>query len=262
MRYIFIGYDSSSKGYKPCNPNSDKIVISRDVEFDKEYFWNWRTQEEEKYDFFHFLEEKEESRNEEFTAPSPSPTNSSTPSSSSSRGSASEMPPHMRSLQELYEVTNNLNDDLTLYCHFADCEPLGFEEAVKDEIWKNAMDEKIKAIKKNNTWELTTIPKEQKPIGVKWVFKVKKNAKGEIERYKVRLVVKGYSQQPNIDYGEGFALVAWLKTIRMVISLVAQNKWKIYQMDVKSAFLNGILEKKFMLNNLWAMSSKGMRRKF
>jgi hypothetical protein len=262
MRYIFIGYDSSSKGYKPCNPNSDKIVISRDVEFDKEYFWNWRTQEEEKYDFFHFLEEKEESRNEEFTAPSPSPTNSSTPSSSSSRGSASEMPPHMRSLQELYEVTNNLNDDLTLYCHFADCEPLGFEEAVKDEIWKNAMDEKIKAIKKNNTWELTTIPKEQKPIGVKWVFKVKKNAKGEIERYKVRLVVKGYSQQPNIDYGEGFALVAWLKTIRMVISLVAQNKWKIYQMDVKAAFLNGILEKKFMLNNLWAMSSKGMRRKF
>jgi len=100
----------------------------------------------------------------------------------------------MRSLQELYEVTENLNDDLTLYCHFADCEPIGFEEVVKDEKWRNAMDEEIKAIEKNNTWELTTIPKEQKPIGVKWVFKTKKNAKGEIGRYKVRLVVKGYSQ--------------------------------------------------------------------
>jgi hypothetical protein len=66
------------------------------------------------------------------------------------------------------------------------------------------MDEKIKAIEKNNTWELTNIPKEQKPIGVKWVFKAKKNAKEEIKRYKARLVVKGYSQRPGIDYGEVF----------------------------------------------------------
>jgi hypothetical protein len=143
---------------------------------------------------FIFFFEEEESRNEEVTTSSPSPTNSSTPSLSSSRGSSREMPPHMRSLQELYEVTENLNDDLTLYCHFANCEPIGFEEVVKDEKWRNAMDEEIKAIEKNNTWELTTIPKEQKPIGVKWVFKTKKNAKGEIGRYKVRLVVKGYSQ--------------------------------------------------------------------
>jgi hypothetical protein len=75
---------------------------------------------------------------------------------------------------------------------------------------------------------LTTIPKEQKPIGVKRVFKAKKNAKGEIERYKARLVVKGYSQRPGIDYGEVFAPITRLETIRMVISLAAQNKWKIY----------------------------------
>jgi hypothetical protein len=62
---------------------------------------------------------------------------------------------------------------------------------VKDEKWRNVMDEEIKAIEKKNTWELTTILKEQKPIGVKWVFNAKKNAKGEIERYKVRSVVKG-----------------------------------------------------------------------
>jgi hypothetical protein len=94
------------------------------------------------------------------------------------------------------------------------------------------------------------------------VFKAKKNAKGEIERYKARLVVKGYSQRPGIDYGEVFAPITLLETIRMVISLAAQNKWKIYQMDVKSAFLNGILEEEIMLNKLWAMSSKGARRKF
>jgi hypothetical protein len=83
-----------------------------------------------------------------------------------------------------------------------DREPIGFEKVVKDENWRNAKDEEIKAIEKNNTWELTTIPKEQKSIGVKWVFKAKKNATGEIKRYKARLVVKGYSQRLDIDYGE------------------------------------------------------------
>jgi hypothetical protein len=119
-----------------------------------------------------------------------------------------------RSLQEFYEVTENLNDDLTLYCHFADCEPIDFEEVGKDEKWINVMDEEIKAFEKNNTWELTTIPKEQKPIGVKWVFKEKKNAKGEVEGYKARLVVKGYSQRPDIVYGEVFDPVHnWSKHI-------------------------------------------------
>jgi hypothetical protein len=132
---------------------------------------------------------------------------------------------------------------------------------VKDEKWINIMDEEIKAIEKNNTWELTTIPKEQKLIGVKWVFKAKNNAKGEIERYKARLVVKGYSQRPGIDYDEVFAPVARLETIRMVISLAAQNKWKIYQMDVKSAFLNGILEEEIYVEQPMGYVIKGDEEK-
>jgi hypothetical protein len=68
--------------------------------------------------------------------------------------------------------------------------------------------------------------KRAKTHGVKWVFKAKKNAKGEIERYKARLVVKGYSQLPGIDYGEVFAPVARVETIRIVISFVAQNNWR------------------------------------
>ena len=70
----------------------------------------------------------------------------------------------------------------------------------------------------------------------------KKNAKGDMERCKARLVAKGYSQRQGIDYDEVFAPVARLETIRLIISLAAQNEWKIYQMDVKSAFLNGFLE--------------------
>ena len=74
------------------------------------------------------------------------------------------------------------------------------------------------------------------------MYKLKKNAKGEVERYKARLVVKGCSQRQGIDYYEVFAPVARLETIRLLISLVAQNQWRIFQMDVKSTFLNGYLE--------------------
>jgi Reverse transcriptase (RNA-dependent DNA polymerase) len=68
------------------------------------------------------------------------------------------------------------------------------------------------------------------------------NVRGEIERYKERLVAKRYKQKEGIDYEEVFALVARMKIIRLLISLAAQNKWRIFQMNVKSAFLNGVLE--------------------
>lgn len=81
---------------------------------------------------------------------------------------------------------------------------------------------------------------------VKWVYKVKKNSKGEVERYRARLVVKGFSQLPGIDYDEVFVPVARLETIRLIISLAAQNRWKIHQMNVKSAFLNGYLDEVYV----------------
>ena len=100
------------------------------------------------------------------------------------------------------------------------------------------MDEEIKAIKKNDTWELVSLPKGHKAIGVKWVYKTKQNAKGYIERHKARLVAKGYSQKAGSYYDEVFAPIARLETIRLIISMAAQNKWDIHQMDVKSTFLN------------------------
>ena len=83
---------------------------------------------------------------------------------------------------------------ISLFCLFADCEPIGFDEAVESKKWRSAIDEEIQAIKKNDTWELDTLPKGHKTIGVKWVYKDKKNAKGVVERYKARLVAKGYNQ--------------------------------------------------------------------
>jgi hypothetical protein len=113
------------------------------------------------------------------------------------------------------------------------------------------MDEEIHAIEKNDTWKLTNLPDNNKAIGVKWIYKMKKNAKGEVQRYKARLVAKGYKQREGIDYGEVFAPVAQLETIRLMISLAAQHRWKIYQLDVKSAFLNGFLEEEIYIEQLF-----------
>nr|GFC84681.1 retrovirus-related Pol polyprotein from transposon TNT 1-94 [Tanacetum cinerariifolium] len=90
--------------------------------------------------------------------------------------SSSKGEPKTRSLEELYEVT----DEIPLLCLYADCKPLVFEEVMKIKKWRRAIEEEIKSIEKNDTWELTTLPKGQKAIGVKWVYKAKKNVKGEV----------------------------------------------------------------------------------
>lgn len=147
-------------------------------------------------------------------------------------------------MQEIYEEIEMEEDNLNLFCFFMDmdCDPIGYEEAIQEKKWKKAMDEEINAIENNGTWVITSLPQGHKAIGVKWVYKTKRNASGEVQRYKARLVAKGYKQRVGIDYGEVFAPVARMETIRLMISLAAQHKWKIYQLDVKSTFLNGFLE--------------------
>ncbi|RDY07501.1 hypothetical protein CR513_08379, partial [Mucuna pruriens] len=123
------------------------------------------------------------------------------------------------------------------------------------------MKEEIKAIKKNDTLELSNLSKCHETIGVKWVFKIKKNARGEIKRYKARLVVKGYKQQYEIDYDEVFAPVARMETIRLLISIAAQMGWRIFQLDVKSAFLNDYLEENVYIEQPMSFAIKGQEKK-
>eukprot|EP00253_Pinus_taeda_P023860 PITA_23860 len=104
------------------------------------------------------------------------------------------------------------------------------------------MDEELEKIEKNNTWELVPRPKDKNVIGTKWIFKNKLNENGEVIRNKARLVCKGYAQQEGIDFEETFAPVARLEAIRMFLALSSFQKFKVFQMDVKSSFLNGDLE--------------------
>eukprot|EP00253_Pinus_taeda_P013917 PITA_13917 len=104
------------------------------------------------------------------------------------------------------------------------------------------MVEELEQIERNNTWELVPRPKDKNVIGTKWVFKNKLNENGEVIRNKARLVCKGYAQQEGIDFEETFAPVARLEAIQMFLALSSFQNFKVFQMDVKSAFLNGDLE--------------------
>ena len=86
-------------------------------------------------------------------------------------------------------------------------EPMSYEETSREEAWKKAMIEEMQSIDQSNTWELVPPPIECKPIGLKWIFKLKRNSDGDVVRYKARLVVKGYSQKHGIDYDEVFSSV-------------------------------------------------------
>ena len=99
----------------------------------------------------------------------------------------------------------------------------------------------MESMKVNDVWTLVDPPEGVKPIGRKWVFKRKRGANGKVETYKARLVAKGYHQHYGIDYDETFSPVAMLKSIRIMLAIVAHLDYEIWQMDVKIAFLNGEL---------------------
>lgn len=144
---------------------------------------------------------------------------------------------------------------------FADCDPIAYEEAAKEAKWQRAMDSEIDVIEINNTLELTDLPKGQKTIGVKWVYKTKINEKGAVDKHKARLVAKGYKQKFGVDYKEVFAPVARMDTIRLVISMAAQHSWPIYQLDVKSAFLHGDLQEQVYIDQPLGYVKKGSEEK-
>ena len=126
-------------------------------------------------------------------------------------------------------------------CNVALADPVTLEDAYQFEEWREAMQAEMKMIEGNKTWELVEKPENKNAIGVKWIFRTKYNVDGTVNKYKARLVVKGYVQQPGIDYGDTFAPVARMDTIRLLLAISANKGWKVFHMDVKSAFLNGIL---------------------
>ncbi|PHT43509.1 ATP phosphoribosyltransferase 1, chloroplastic [Capsicum baccatum] len=113
--------------------------------------------------------------------------------------------------------------------------------------WKEEVNSEIDSILSNHTWELVDLPPGNKPLGSKWIFKRKMKTDGSIEKYKARLVVKGFNQKEGLDYFDTYSPVTRITSIRMLIALAAVYDLQIHQMDVKTAFLNGELEEEIYM---------------
>ncbi|GJY04347.1 retrovirus-related pol polyprotein from transposon TNT 1-94 [Tanacetum coccineum] len=121
--------------------------------------------------------------------------------------------------------------------------PKNANEALGDESWVVAMQEELNQIIANDVWDLVTLPKNQLVIGTKWVYRNTLDGNSVLSRNKARLVAQGYNQKEGIDYDETYAPVARLESIRILLAIACANDFKLYQMDVKSAFLNGFINK-------------------
>ena len=226
---ILIGYCSSTKGYKVYQPLTAKVIVSRDIHFDEYATWDWINSKVEHFKGSESKELQEENIDE----------------------SIDHIP--VRGTKLLSDIYNK--------CNVAVLEPADYEEAAKDLKWIEAMKEELRMIEKNQTWALVDRPIHKKPIGVKWVFRTKLNADGSINKHKARLVVKGYAQQFGVDFSDTFAPVARFDTIRLILALAAQKNWRVYQLDVKSAFLNGYLEEEIFVEQPQGFAVKGQEDK-
>lgn len=124
--------------------------------------------------------------------------------------------------------------------------PKNFVEVRRGESWINALEEELNQIEKNQTWEFFPRPKDKNVIGTKWIFRNKLNENGQVVRNKSRLVCKGYAQVEGIYFEDNLSPVSRIKSIIMLLEFVCHENLKIYQMDVKSTFLNGNLEEVYI----------------
>ena len=139
-------------------------------------------------------------------------------------------------------------------------EPSSYSEAINFSEWRKAMTEEIRAFEQNETWEIVDPPRDKKPIGCRWVFKVKYNANGEVECYKGRLVAKDYTQLEGIDYLDTFSPVAKLTTIRFLFAIASAQNWFLKQLNVNNTFLHGDLDEEvYMLPPLGVLIIKAGR---
>ncbi|CAM8990181.1 unnamed protein product [Rhodiola kirilowii] len=103
------------------------------------------------------------------------------------------------------------------------------------------MEDEIHALQSNNTWQVIPLPQGKNTVSSKWIFRVKRHSDGTIERFKARLVARGFSHEEGLDYNETFAPVVKMTTVRTVLALAASKNWPLFELDVNNAFLHGDL---------------------
>ena len=143
-------------------------------------------------------------------------------------------------------------------------EPQSFKEVMSSPeapYWKEAINDEVESIWQNHTWELVDLPLGSKPLGYNWIFKKKMKADESINKYKARLVIKGYKQKEGLDYFDTYSPVTRISSIRMLIAIAAIHNLEIHQMDVKTAFLNGDLDEEIYMEQPEGFMVPGQEKK-
>ncbi|GKE24564.1 retrovirus-related pol polyprotein from transposon TNT 1-94, partial [Tanacetum coccineum] len=203
---VFLGYSQNSKAYIILNKHTRKVEESRNVTFDK--------------------------------TPPPSKTS---PLVDDDLDEEEAIKVTEKKNLESDIVDETLEIDEIVNIKESRNHPLDNHEALGDESWIVAMQEELNQFIANDVWELVPQPRNMTIIGTKWVFRNKLDENGVVSRNKARLVAQGYNQQEGIDYDETYAPVARLESIRILLAYACALDFKLFQMDVKSAFLNGFI---------------------
>jgi hypothetical protein len=162
-------------------------------------------------------------------------------------------PSHIQKVHPPQQIIGNLNERVThssrlahlscfsntLFVALFESRDIG--HALSDLSWINVMHEELENFERNQVWTLVDPPRDVNVIETKWVFKNKQGEDGEVVRNKARLIAQGYSQVEGLDFVETFTPVARLEAIRILLAFATSKGFKLYQMDVKNAFLNGVI---------------------
>ena len=259
----FLGYSSQTKGYRLFEPKTGKVIVSRDVKFNENSFSD-RVQHGHEIELEIEQEvpkdtaekdvqkEKETTNETEQEEPIVEVVNERQQEVNENQEQDIRKSSRVRQQPERYGEW--LEDDVLneiLYANSANTtEPTTYKEAVEspeNEKWKTAMQSEYDSLMKNETWKLVKLPENRDAIGSKWVFKIKRNADGSIDRYKARLVAQGYSQKEGIDFEETFSPVARFTSIRTILALANELNLEVHQMDVQTAFLHGKLSEEIYM---------------
>ena len=130
---------------------------------------------------------------------------------------------------------------VALMSSLLDSESSTYDEASRHLCWRDVMTE-YDSIMQNDVWEIIPRLEGKSVVTSKWIFKIKHATNGSIQKYKARFVARGFSQREGVDYDETFALVARFTSIHTIIALASTMRWRLYQMNVKTTFLNGEIE--------------------
>ena len=272
VKLRFVGYSMESKAYRLLDESSNKILVRRDVTFNEQDFRHASEQQGASY-----LEvprsspgEHQGASNLEVPRSSPgehqgasnlevprsSPVNTQCAINTDNQGVVQEvhaprMSVELRRSDRIHQPPKRFGIDeyattVTHQVHKAShtVEPETFKQAMESSQanqWLTAANDEYNSLIENETWKLTELPPGRTAIGCKWVFKTKHKSDGTVERYKGRLVAKGYAQQHGVDYNEVFSPVVRFASIRTLLAYGIQKGMKIHQMDVVTAFLNGKL---------------------